>query len=144
MEECQCIPWYIPKANDTDLPYCSLDDVCFNDKMSEMAANLTSCNCLSDCEEISLTVLPSNKEIHLPKNACTGNSSQQFASDLCDLCIKTVKHFRIRLTYNHIMFGHPNPDNLDDFCEFFVRENVAIVQVEYASDSMIRYTMVRF
>ena len=43
-----------------------------------------------------------------------------------------------RFVYDHIVKGHPNPDQPMDFCNKFMMENLALVKVEMASKSVIR------
>jgi hypothetical protein len=44
----------------------------------------------------------------------------------------------MRFVYDNIMKGSPNPDNLDEFCNKFVHQNVAIVKIEMATKFITR------
>ena len=32
-EKCQCVPWFIPREDDSPLPFCHINDNCFSEEL---------------------------------------------------------------------------------------------------------------
>jgi hypothetical protein len=142
---CNCIPWYIPEFPVKNLPYCNLKneeykyyDDCIEETQKTFQAH--ECNCSADCNETSFSIIKANKLIENPPNFCSDEKiKNEFPNSVfCSLCEKIIKAQRIRFVYEHVVNGGPNPDDLDDFCDKFVTENVALVKVEMAAKTLTR------
>jgi hypothetical protein len=146
-KECGCIPWYIPRTSMGTPPFCSLaKNNCFETKLNSFFPLL--CNCPSDCYETSFSVFESSKKIENPIDYCHNKKlKNEFPFTVfCSMCSKIIKSQRIRFTYENIVNGGPDPDiytnpcnnNIETFCNQFIKENVAIVKVEMATKFLTR------
>ncbi len=145
VKECNCIPWYIPEFPVKNLTYCyvkndefKLNDDCIEE--TQKTFKTSECNCSADCNETSFSVIKANKLIENPPNFCSDEKIRnEFPSSVfCSLCEKIIKAQRIRFVYESVVNGGPDPDDLDDFCDKFVTENVALVKVEMAAKTLTR------
>jgi hypothetical protein len=139
IQKCQCISWSIPQVFEQQLPYCSLyEKDCFDEALKSKAKQ--NCNCLEDCYGTSFSVFPSIKDLVIPPNFCSDeNIKDEFPFPIyCSLCKNIIKTHKMRFVYDNIMKGSPNPDNLDEFCNKFVHQNVAIVKIEMATKFITR------
>ena len=145
VKECNCIPWYIPEFPVANITYCNvkndefkLNDDCIEETQKTFKAN--ECNCSADCYETSFSIIKANKLIENPPNFCSDEKIRnEFPNSVfCSLCEKIIKAQRIRFVYEHVVNGGPDPNDLDNFCDKFVTENVALVKVEMAAKTLTR------
>ncbi len=145
VKKCNCIPWYIPEFPVENLTYCNLkndefklNDDCIEETQKTFKAN--ECNCSADCKEKSFSIIKANKLIENPPKFCSGEKiKNEFPNSVfCSICEKIIKAQRIRFVYEHVVNGGPDPDDLDDFCDKFVTENIALVKVEMAAKTLTR------
>ena len=98
------------------------------------------CNCPSDCHGTYFSVFESSKVIDNPDRFCSVEKLKREYpySVFCGLCKAFIKTNRIRLTYESIVNNGSNPSNLEDFCDDFIKKNIATVKVEMATKSITR------
>jgi hypothetical protein len=146
-QECNCIPWYIPRTKMDTMPFCNLSkNNCFELKLNSFSP--LSCDCPSDCYETSFSVFESSKQIENPPDYCHNKKlkNEYPFTVFCSMCRKIIKSQRIRFIYENIVNGGLDPDifsnqpnnNLEHFCDQFIKENVALVKVEMATKSLTR------
>ena len=140
IQECKCLPWNIPQSSNENLPFCDLNsNNCFDLTLNTFSTQ--DCGCPSDCFGTSFSVFESVIKIKNPINFCDkGNKkSSEFPYTVyCSICKKILKTQKIRFIYENAINGWPIPDLTDDFCNKFLRENIALVKVEMATKSITR------
>ena len=111
--ECHCIPWNMPELHLENLTYCNYQQTdCFATiKNTFLAAN---CNCPSDCEETSFSIIQSKQIIELEHDFCTNQwFNINFPNSIfCKLCQAIIKEQRIRFVHEHIVNDGPDPNDL--------------------------------
>jgi hypothetical protein len=139
VKDCQCIPWNMPELHTENMTYCEyLNTDCF--AILNNTFSTVDCNCPSDCEETSFSVIKSNQILEYEYGFCSDERfNTNFPNSIfCGLCRKIIKEQRIRFVYEHIVNNGPDPNDLDKFCQKFVTENVALIEVEMATKTLIR------
>jgi hypothetical protein len=137
VKECQCISWNTPELSLDNLAFCDYQNVdCIATINSTFWA--ADCNCPSDCEETSFSIIKANRILESELDFCTDEKvSAVFPSSIfCELCQKIIAEQKIRFVYEHIVNEGPDPNDLDEFCRKFVTEDVALVEVEMATESI--------
>jgi len=147
IQNCNCTPWNIPKANLESIKFCeenptsSLENsgVCFNKVFSQFSTN--DCECPSNCNDTSFTVFDSKQPLVNPGNHCAKVSALKRKypyTALCDLCQKALKFHKFKFDYEFYVQNSINPADFASFCNKFLMENVAIVKVEMMSPTLTR------
>jgi len=133
---CQCTPWHMPFFE--NISYCDVKSNCFEKTIDNVS--MQSCNCMPECDKTDFGTIQSMKPFEIKEGAfCTDNlNKDENQMIFCKMCETTLKYHRIRILYDHFVNGGPSPDNIDEFCQYFIANHVTLVQIEMVSKSIIR------
>ena len=104
--------------------------------------SLKDCNCSSDCSGTYFSVIETKVSISEPGHYCnnyiTKKTGKYPYSVFCKMCVKMIKKFRAKFSYEHVVNGGPNPLTLDVFCNEILTKNIALVKVEMATKHLTK------
>ena len=134
---CECLPWFYP--NDfTSVPVCDMFGGYYFDQIMSDNTYYKSCStqCLEDCEEVRLLVLPTIFPIDEDELCRDGNLLQQHFQH------GFSQHFAFN-SYQVLVKGKSQPDLYTSFkngslCKDYLRNFAALVSVESPTDTVIR------
>jgi hypothetical protein len=133
VKECQCISWNTLELSLDNFAFCDYQNF---DCIATMNSTYWAADC--NCEETAFSIIKSNRLLESELDFCTDEKvSAVFPSSIfCELCQKIIAEQKIRFVYEHNVNEGPDPNDLDEFCRKFVTENVALVEVEMATESL--------
>lgn len=125
---CLCRPWNIPRPDTENITFCStFGNICFMKFMSD-SSPFQNCNCSVNCEATTYSITKTSSVI-------------DFMSNPCDIFgVKELEPFMPRLLIDYFTNGNPNPYKIE-FCRYFAKKYVTIVEVQMASQYITRSMM---
>ena len=149
IEKCNCTSWNFPKYNLSTPPFCegpsspspTITSACFDQVFSSLSSK--KCDCPSNCVDTAFTVFDFVQALDNPGLQC--NDFQVLDKTkgvypynvLCGLCRKALRLHRIQFQFTYLQFRSANPDNFPEFCNQFLKNNIALIKVEMAAPGLL-------
>ncbi len=135
---CRCTPWNMPTSPNANLTIIcdSFGQDCFNWAMRQRQ-HLQNCNCPTDCNAIKYTVVEKEQELD-SKLECSQN---HLGSKLSVLKEHNLRNELLYTFYKLTKNGKLNKtvtDAYQELCERTMKENIAIVRVNFGSNSYVK------
>ena len=130
-DTCRCLPWSIPRIANHSKTCDMLGNRCFKNSFNS-PSTYENCSFLNDCQNVMYTFSESSRPIVEWLKLCSNTVIGRFQSFRAD--------YSLDLTYKRYILniGPPDPDSLDDICEYVVKNFVSVIRVEIGTKSVIK------
>jgi hypothetical protein len=131
-DTCSCMPWSVARRDNNSKTCDMFGNLCFKNAFNS-PQTYEGCGCMNDCQATTYIISESSKPISNWKELCLSSNV------ISQLANYVHENYNLYFTLSYFIDKQgPDPDSLNNVCEFLIKNHVSVIKVEIGAKSVIK------